>query len=96
MGWLAGYGLHAAPLHYSKALRAIRDAPKTGPQQYIDRVRLAESEQQKKSRLASLWGAVTAFLLFRALRIKDAWAIRLRITYHDKEDIPAEVDSMFA
>jgi len=87
---------HAARLHYSKALRAIRDALKTGPQQYIDRVRVAESEEQKKSRLESLWETVVAFLLFRALRVKDAWAIRLRITYHDKEDILAEVDEMLA
>jgi len=87
---------HAARLHYSKALRAIRDALKTDPQQYIEGIKLAEREQQKKARLTSLWETVTAFLLFRGLRLKDIWAVRLRITYHEKEDILAEVDSMFA
>ena len=87
---------HAARLHYSRALRAIRDALKTDPHQYIEGIRLTESEQQKKSRLISLWETVAAFLLFRALRLKDIWAVRLRITYHDKEDILAEVDRMFA
>ena len=87
---------HAARLHYSKAVRAIRDALKTDPQQYIERIKLAEREQQKKSRFISLWETVTAFLLFRALRLKDIWAVRLHITYHEKEDILAEVDSMFA
>lgn len=87
---------HAARLHYSKALRAIRDALKTDPQQYIEGIKLAEREQQKKARFISLWETVTAFLLFRALRLKDIWAVRLRIIHHEKEDILAEVDSMFA
>lgn len=87
---------HAARLHYSKALRAIGDALKTEPQQYIEGIKLAKREQQKKSRFISLWETVTAFLLFRALRLKDIWTVRLRITYHEKEDILAEVDSMFA
>jgi tetratricopeptide (TPR) repeat protein len=87
---------HAARLHYSKALRAIRDALKTDPRQYIEGIRLAERDQQKKSRFISFWETVTAFLLFRALRLKDIWAVRLHITYHEKEDILAEVDSMFA
>jgi tetratricopeptide (TPR) repeat protein len=87
---------HAARLHYSKALRAIRDALKTDPRQYIEGIRLAERDQQKKSCFISLWETVTAFLLFRALRLKDIWAVRLHITYHEKEDILAEVDSMFA
>jgi len=87
---------HAARLHYSKALRAIRDALKTDPHQYIEGIRLAEREQQKKSRFISLWETLTAFLLFRALRLQDIWVVRLRITDHEKEDILAEVDSMFA
>jgi tetratricopeptide (TPR) repeat protein len=87
---------HAARLHYSKALRAIRDALKTDPRQYIEGIRLAEREQQKKSCFISLWETVTAFLFFRALRLKDIWAVRLHITHHEKEDILAEVDSMFA
>ena len=57
---------------------------------------LVTTALKKKSRLESLWETVVAFLLFRALRVKDAWAIRLRITYHDKEDILAEVDEMLA
>ena len=32
---------HAARLHYSKALRAIRDALKTDPQQYIEGIKLS-------------------------------------------------------
>ncbi len=87
---------HAARLHYSKALRVIRDVLKTSPQQYIEAIRLAEREQQKKSRSTSLWESVTPFLLFRALRLENLWAVRLHITDHEKEDILAEVDSMFA
>lgn len=87
---------HAARLHYSKALREIRDVLKTNPQQYIEGISLSEREQRKKSRFVSLWETVTAFLLFRALRLKDIWAVRLRITHREKEDILAEVDSMFA
>lgn len=87
---------HAARLHYSKAVRAIRDALKTDLQQYIEGIGLAERKQRKKSRFGSLWETVTAFLLFRVFRLKDIWAVSLHITHHEKEDILAEVDSMLA
>ncbi|MGH7743828.1 MAG: RNA polymerase sigma factor [Candidatus Dormibacteria bacterium] len=87
---------HAARLHYSKALRAIRHALKTDLSQYIERIMVAEREQKKKSRLIFLWEIITAFLCFRALRLRDILAVRLRVTDHEKDDILAEVDRMFA
>lgn len=87
---------HAARLHYSKSLRMIRDVLKTGPRQHFEKMRLAGHEQSMKARSISLWKTFTAFLFLRVLRLKDVWAVRLRITYHEKEDILAEVDSMFA
>jgi hypothetical protein len=86
---------HAARLHYSKAWRAIREALKTDPQHYMERIALAAREQQKKSRLRAFYETVSARLLFRALRLNDTLGVRLHITYHDKQDILAEVDKMF-
>jgi hypothetical protein len=86
---------HAARLHYSKVLRAIREAFKNGVKPYLEKVAQAEREQRKKSRLKSLYETVVAQLLFRAVRVKEYLGIRFRITYHDKQDIFAGVDRMF-
>src|SRR5215470_1453282 len=44
---------HAARLHYSKALREIREALRTDPQRYIEKVKLREREARRKARLIS-------------------------------------------
>jgi hypothetical protein len=86
---------HAARLHYSKALRAIREAFKNGVKPYVENVAQAEREQRKKSRLKSLYETIIAQLLFRAVRMKEYLGIGFRITYHDKADILAEAEHMF-
>jgi len=86
---------HAARLHYSKALRAIRAAFRNGVKPYIEKVAQADREQRKKSRLKSFYETVVAQLLFRAVRVKEYLGIGFRITYHDKPDILAEADRMF-
>ncbi len=87
---------HAARLRYGKAWRSIREALKNDPRHYIEGIALGEREQQKKSRLIAFYETATARLLFRALRLKDTFGVRLHITHHDKQDILAEVDRMFA
>ena len=86
---------HAARLHYSKALRVIREAFRTGVKPYVDKVDQAEREQRKRSRLKSLYETIVARLLFRAVRVKEYLGIGFRITYHEKQEILAEVDRMF-
>jgi len=91
---------HAARLHYSKALRAIRDALRTDPQRYIEKVKLRERDARRKARLISRFERIYVRLLIRAVRAvrgKDVTPVifRMRISHHEKEDILAEVDSMF-
>jgi hypothetical protein len=86
---------HAARLHYSKALRAIRAAFRNGVKPYVDKVTQAEREQRKKSRLKSFHETVVAQLLFRAVRVREYLGIRFCITYHDKQEILAEADHLF-
>jgi len=91
---------HAARLHYSKALREIREALRTYPQGYIDKVKLREREARRKARLVSRFERIYGHLLVRALRAvrgKDVTPVvfRMRITHHEKDDILAEVDSLF-
>jgi hypothetical protein len=86
---------HAARLHYSKALRAIREAFRNGVKPYVEKVALAEREQSRKSRLKCFYETVIARLLFRAVRVKECLGIGFRITCHEKPEILAEVDRMF-
>jgi hypothetical protein len=86
---------HAARLHHSKALRAIREAFRNGVKPYVEKVAQAEREQRKKSRLKSLYETVIAQLLFRAVRVKEYLGIGFRITHHEKQEILAEADRMF-
>jgi transposase len=86
---------HAARLHYCKGLRAIRDAFRNGMKSYVDKVIQAECEQRKKSRLKSLYETIVAQLPFRAGRVKEYLGIGFRITYHEKQEILAELDRMF-
>ena len=86
---------HAARLHYSRALRAIREALKNGIRPYVEKVAQVEREQRKKSRLKSFFETVFAQLLFRAGRVKEYQGIGFRITCHEKQEILAETDRLF-
>ena len=87
---------HAARVHYSKAVRDIREALRTEPQRYIEKVKRGERQERRKSRLMFLFETVFAVLLFRALRVKEVFGVVFRVTHHEKEDILAQVDRMFA
>jgi hypothetical protein len=86
---------HAARLHYSKALRAIREAFRNGVKPYVEKVAQAEREQRKKSRLTFFYETVIAQLLFRAVRMKEYLGIGFRITSHEEQEILVEADRMF-
>jgi DNA-directed RNA polymerase specialized sigma24 family protein len=86
---------HAARLHYSKALRAIREAFRNGMKSYVEKVDQAECEQRKKSVLKFFYDTVIAQLLFRAVQVKECLGIGYRIACHEKQEILAEVDRMF-
>ena len=86
---------HAARLHYSKALRAVREAFRNGVKPYAEEVAQAEREQRMKSRLKSFYETIIAQLLFRAVPVKEYLGIRSHITYHEKQEILAEVDHLF-
>jgi DNA-directed RNA polymerase specialized sigma24 family protein len=90
---------HAARLHYSKALKEIRDAPRTDPQRYIEKVKLREREARRKSRLISRFERIYTRLLVRAVQTVRGNQVtpigfRMRISHHEKEGILAEVDRM--
>lgn len=91
---------HAARLHYSKAVRQIRDALETDAQGYIERVKSREREERRKARLISRFERICTGLLIRwlrAVRGKEVTPVifRMRISHHEQEDILAEVDRMF-
>jgi DNA-directed RNA polymerase specialized sigma24 family protein len=91
---------HAARLHYSKALREIRNALRSDSQRYTDKVKLRECEARKKLRLKFRLERASALLPLRVLRAVRGKGVtpvvfRRRISHHEKEDILAEVDSMF-
>jgi hypothetical protein len=85
---------HAARLHYSRALREIREAFETNPRAYMEKLRQAERERQRKARLITLFKTFFALLLFRAVRAKSVFGVRFRITYHEREEMLADVDNM--
>lgn len=91
---------HAARLHYSKALREIRNALRADSQRYTDKVKSREREARKKLRLKFRLERASALLLLRVLRAVRGKGVtpvvfRTRISHHEKEDILAEVDRMF-
>lgn len=91
---------HAARLHYSKALKEIRDALRTDPQRYVEKVQSRECEAHKKSHRMSRFERIYALLhvwALRAVRGKEVTPVifRMRISHHEQEDILDEVDRMF-
>src|SRR5229473_4383232 len=87
---------HAARLHYSRALREIREALETSPRAYMDKLRQAERERQRKAHLITLFKTLFALLLSRALGAKQIFGVRFRITYREREAMLADVDNMFS
>jgi DNA-directed RNA polymerase specialized sigma24 family protein len=86
----------AVRLHYSRALREIRKALETDPQAYLEKLRQEELRRQRKvsliHRIATSW----ALRVYRAVGADPVLVARYRITWHDREDILAEVDKMFS
>lgn len=87
---------HAARLHYSKALRAIREAFRSGVKPYVEKVAQAEREQRKKCRLKVFYETVVAQFLFQVVRVNEYLGIGYRTTWYEKQEILAEADRMFA
>jgi hypothetical protein len=86
----------AARLHYSRALREIWVALETNPRAYMEKLR---QEELKRQRLGSLFHRIQtrgAKRLFQAIGARAFLAGRFRITWHEQEDILAEVDNMFS
>lgn len=86
----------AARLHYSRALREIREALDSNPQAYMEKLR---QEELRRQRVGSLFHRIQtrcARLLFREIGARPVLAGRFRITWHEREDILAEVDNMFS
>lgn len=86
----------AVRLHYSRALREIREALETDPQAYLEKLRQAELIRQRKASIIQRIETLYARLLFRAVGVREVFGVRFRITWHDREDILAEVDKMFS
>ena len=87
---------HAARLHYSRALREIREAFETNPRAYMKKLRQAERKRQRRARLINLFQTVFALLFCRVAGAKEIFGARFRITYHEREAMLADVDNMFS
>jgi DNA-directed RNA polymerase specialized sigma24 family protein len=86
----------AARLHYSRALREIREAYETDPRAYMKKLRQAERKRQRRARLINLFQTVFALLFCRVAGAKEIFGARFRITYHEREAMLADVDNMFS
>jgi DNA-directed RNA polymerase specialized sigma24 family protein len=87
---------HAARLRYSRAMREIRKAFETNPRAYAKKLQQAEREQQRKARLINLFESLFALRLFRTVGAKFVFGVRLKISDHSKEEMLADVDSLFS
>jgi DNA-directed RNA polymerase specialized sigma24 family protein len=86
----------AARLHYSRALREIRVALETNPQAYMEKLRQEELKRQRAGTLIHRIQTRGAKLLFQAIGVRPVFGTRFQITWHEREDILAEVDKMFS
>jgi hypothetical protein len=86
----------AARLHYSRALREIREALETDPQAYLEKLRQAELRRQRKASLIDRIEILCAGLLFRAVGVREVFGVRFRITWHEREAFLADVDNLFS
>jgi len=86
----------AARLHYSRALREIRKALETDPQAYLEKLRQAELRIQRKASLIHRIETRFAWLLFRAVGVRQVFGVRFRITWHEREAFLADIDNLFS
>ncbi len=91
-----GMSNHAARLHYSRVLREMREAFESNPQTYVEKLRQEQLERRRKAHLITLFEKVLALLLFRAVHAHSIFGVRFRISYHEREDMLADVDNMFS
>ena len=86
----------AARLLYSRALRGIREALETNPQEYMEKLRQEELRRQREVRLINRIETLFGWLLFRAVGTRSALGVRYRITWHEREAMLADIDNMFS
>jgi hypothetical protein len=86
----------AARLHYSRALREIRKALETNPQAYMEKLRQEELRRQRKASLIHRIETRFAWLLFRAVGVRQVFGVRFRITWHEREAFLADIDNLFS
>lgn len=86
----------AVRLHYSRALREIREALANNPQAYMAKLRQEELRRQRKACLIHGIATSWAWRVYRAVGAGPVLEARYRITWHDREEILAEVDKMFS
>ncbi len=86
----------AARLHYSRALREIREALETNPRAYMEKLRQEELRRRREASLINRIETHCAWLLFRAVGARPVFGVRFRITWHEREAILADVDNMFS
>ncbi len=86
----------AARLHYSRALREIREALQTDPRAYMEKLRQEELRRRQEASLINRIETLCALLLFRAVGARPVFGVRFRITWHEREAMLADVDNMFS
>jgi len=86
----------AARLHYSRALREIREAVETNPREYVEKLRQQELRREREASLANRIETLFGWLLFRAVGARSALGVRFRITWHERESMLADIDNMFS
>ena len=86
----------AARLHYSRALREIREAVETNPREYMEELRQEDLRRQREASLVNRIVTLFGWLLFRAVGVRSALGVRYRITWHEREAMLADIDNMFS
>ncbi len=86
----------AARLLYSRALREIREALETNPRAYMEKLRQQELRRQRGAGLINRIETLFGWLLFRAVGARSVFGVRIRITWHEREAMLADVDNMFS
>jgi hypothetical protein len=86
----------AARVHYSRALREIREAVEANPREYVEKLRQQELRRKREASLVNRIETLFGWLLFRAVGARSALGVRFRITWHEREAMLADIDNMFS
>ena len=86
----------AARLHCSRALREIREAFETDPRAYMERLLQAERGRQRRAHLITRVETLFQSRLFRAVRAKSVFGVWFHVSYHERQEMLADVDNMFS